>query len=270
MPELPDLVHDRRGSGEPVVLIHGIGHRRQIWDPIVDDLATRYEVITLDLAGFGQSPPLPHGRKYSMPNATEHLAQQFEKWGVEKPHVVGNSLGGAIALELGARNLVSSVTALSPAGFFGPVSRIQAIATLILLRLAAVITPTPVLRWLSTKRFGRTLAGLTLYTHPQRHSAEATFGDAMGLKRCKGFERTALAGLRYRFDGPTPVPTTVAWGTTDRILHHSQADIARLRLTEARHVDLPHCGHVPIADDPELVTRVIDQTIADARASKAA
>src|ERR1044071_5169695 len=129
MSDLPDLVHDRRGSGEPLVLIHGIGHRRQIWDPIVDDLATRYEVITLDLAGFGQSPPLPPGRKYSMPNATEHLAQQFEKWGIEKPHVAGNSLGGAIALELGARGLVSSVTALSPAGFFGPISRFQAIAT---------------------------------------------------------------------------------------------------------------------------------------------
>lgn len=270
MSELPDLVHDRRGSGDPVVLIHGIGHRRQIWDPIVDDLASRYEVITLDLAGFGQSPPLPRGRKYSMPNATEHLAQQFAKWGIEKPHVVGNSLGGAIALELGARNLVSSVTALSPAGFFGPISRFQAIATLVLLRLLAFITPTPVLRHLSTTRLGRSLAGWSLYTHPQRHSAEATFGDAMSLKHCKGFERTALAGMRYRFDGPTPVPTTVAWATKDRILHYSQAAIASQRLPEARHVPLPGCGHVPIADDPELVTRVIDQTIADARAAKAA
>ena len=54
MPVLPDLVHDRRGSGEPLVLIHGIGHRRQIWDPIVDDLASRYEVLTIDLSGFGE------------------------------------------------------------------------------------------------------------------------------------------------------------------------------------------------------------------------
>jgi pimeloyl-ACP methyl ester carboxylesterase len=134
----------------------------------------------------------------------------------------------------------------------------------------AFTIPTPVLRWLSTQPFGRTLAGLSLYRHPQRQSAEATFGDAMALKHCKGFERTALAGLRYRFDGPTPVPTTVAWGTSDRILHYSQAAIAGQRLPEARHVDLPRCGHVPITDDPELVTRVIDQTIADARASKAA
>jgi len=270
MPQLPDLVHDRRGSGEPLVLIHGIGHRRQIWDPIVDDLATRYEVITLDLAGFGESEPFPKGHAYSMSNACDHLSNQFATWGIEKPHVVGNSLGGAIALELGARNLVSSVTALSPAGFFGTFSRFQALAVLLFLRMSSLLTPTPVLRRISGTRLGKWLAGATLYVHPQRHSAESTFGDAMGLKRCKGFERTALHGVTYSFHGPTPVPTTVAWGTHDRILIHSQSLIASERLPEAHHVDLPRCGHVPIADDPELVTRVIDQTISEARASKAA
>lgn len=270
MPVLPDLVLDRRGSGEPVVLIHGIGHRRQIWDPIVDDLATRYDVLAIDLSGFGESPAYPRGHAYSMPNACDHLATQFEKWGIDKPHVVGNSLGGCIALELGARGLVSSVTALSPAGFFGPISRFQALFMLIMLRVLAVVTPTPVLRRLSGTTFGKVLAGATLYVHPQRHSAEATFGDAMALKHAKAFERTAVAGVTYKFDSQVTVPTTIAWGTHDRILPHSQSKIARERLPQARHVDLPRCGHVPIADDPELVTRVIDQTIADARRADAA
>lgn len=70
---LSKLAYDRAGSGEPVVLIHGIGHRRQAWDPIFHRLAERDDVIAVDLADFGES------------------------------------LGGAICLELGARGLASSV-----------------------------------------------------------------------------------------------------------------------------------------------------------------
>ncbi|MFI7543643.1 alpha/beta fold hydrolase [Actinoplanes sp. NPDC049599] len=53
------LAHERRGSGPPLVLIHGLGSRRQVWDPIVAELARHREVITLDLPGFGESPLWP-------------------------------------------------------------------------------------------------------------------------------------------------------------------------------------------------------------------
>src|SRR5688572_30370482 len=120
---LSKLVYDRKGSGEPVVLIHGIGHRRQAWAPIFDQLAERYDVIAVDLAGFGDSPRYAKGVPYNMENACADLAANFADWGIERPHVVGNSLGGAISLELAARGLVSSATVLSPAGFFGRFDR---------------------------------------------------------------------------------------------------------------------------------------------------
>ena len=56
-----DIRHVRRGSGEPIVLIHGIGHRRQAWDPVIPLLAEESEVIAIDLPGFGESA-LPEGR----------------------------------------------------------------------------------------------------------------------------------------------------------------------------------------------------------------
>ncbi|MEH3033713.1 MAG: alpha/beta fold hydrolase [Aeromicrobium erythreum] len=266
----PDLAYTRRGSGPTLVLLHGIGHRRQIWDPIIDDLATRYDVIAPDLSGFGQSPAFAGGVPYSMENAVEHLQGQFERWGVAKPHVVGNSLGGAIALELGARGAVASVTALSPAGFFGPVSRFQALFALLVLRLLALLTPKPVLESLSRTRVGRVLSGNLLYVHPDRQTPEATYGDALALKHATAFERTAKQGVTYRFASQVPVPTTVAWATEDRILPYSQAQTAKDRLPSAHHVPLPGCGHVPIIDDPELVTRVIDQTVARAATRVAA
>lgn len=258
---LSRLVHSRKGAGEPVVLIHGIGHRRQAWDPIVDQLAQRYEVITVDLAGFGESPAYPKGTSYDMDNACDNLSDNFAEWGIEKPHVVGNSLGGAIALELGARGLVSSVVALSPAGFFGPLNRFQAFFVLMVLRVTSQ-APDVVLRTLSRSAIGRRLIGSALYTHPERFDAGAVYGDALALKNAKGFERTIKSGITYAFEKPIPVPTTVAWGTRDKILPYSQSAAAQERLPDARHVALPHCGHVPMVDDPDLVIRVIDQTIA--------
>jgi pimeloyl-ACP methyl ester carboxylesterase len=253
-----------------VVLIHGIGHRRQAWDPLVDLLAERHEVITLDLAGFGQSPAYPPGVPYTMENACADLSANFAEWGIERPHVVGNSLGGAIALELAARGLVASATALSPAGFFGRLDRAWALFTLSLLKLGALL-PDAALRAASRSRAGRRAFGTLLYVHPDRHSAETTYGDALALKHCSAFFPTIRAGVRYAFDATgVEVPVTVAWGKRDYLLPYRQSRTARRRLPDARHVPLPGCGHVPMIDDPELIVSVVEQTIGRAEASAAA
>ena len=266
---LSKLVYDRKGSGEPVVLIHGIGHRRQAWAPIFDQLAERYDVIAVDLAGFGESPQYAKGLPYNMDNACADLAGNFAEWGIERPHVVGNSLGGAISLELAARGLVSSATVLSPAGFFGRLDRFQALGTLTALRLFSQ-APDFVLRLVARTRLGRRLIGYVLYTHPERFTAEEAYGDAVALKRCRGFGGVARAGLRYRFGSVVDVPTTVAWGTKDRILPYSQAATAEQVLPDARHVPLPDSGHVPMIDAPDLILRLVHENIAEARKSQAA
>jgi len=56
------------------------------------------------------------------------------------------------------------------------------------------------------------------------------------------------------------VPVTVAWSARDRILPPGQAAVARDRLPDARHLELPGCGHIPMSDDPDLVARVILET----------
>ncbi|MET0952328.1 MAG: alpha/beta hydrolase, partial [Aeromicrobium sp.] len=93
---------------------------------------------------------------------------------------------------------------------------------------------------------------------------------ALALKHCHGFERTIAHGVKYAFKGHVPVPTTIAWGTRDVILPYSSSAIAQERLPEARHVALPHCGHVPMIDDPDLIVRVVQQTTAVAAQAPAA
>ncbi|MFI5429840.1 alpha/beta fold hydrolase [Aeromicrobium sp. UC242_57] len=118
------------------------------------------------------------------------------------------------------------------------------------------------LRAVSRSAFGRKLAGSTLYVHPERFTAAEVYGDALALKRCTGFEKTLKSGLTYKFDSPLPVPTTIAWGTRDLILPYVQSALAQERLPDVRHVALPRCGHVPMVDNPELVTQVIKETAA--------
>lgn len=263
---LSTLAHDRSGSGETIVLIHGIGHRRQAWAPIFDRLAQSHDVIAVDLAGFGESPAYARSARYDMATAMVNLEENFTLWGIERPHVVGNSLGGAIALELGTRGLAASVTALSPAGFFGWAGRIQACCVLFPIRFVSLL-PLFFLRWITGFAPVRKIAGAGLYAHPERVSAEALYGDAAALHHAKAFERTSLNIPSYSFRGRPKVPTTVAWGSRDRVLNPAQAEVARGRLPEAHHVSLPDCGHVPMIDDPELVIRVIEQTIAAAHSS---
>ncbi|EFQ84482.1 hydrolase, alpha/beta domain protein [Aeromicrobium marinum DSM 15272] len=258
---ISELVYTRKGSGEPLVLIHGIGHRRQAWDPIFDRLAETYDVIAVDLAGFGESPAYPVGTKYSSEVACHNLQANFEHWGIKRPHVVGNSLGGAISLELANRGLVSSVTALSPAGFFGRLNLLQAIFHLFVLRLSALFTPMPLLRKVLAVPALRNAMMSSLFAHPERLDEDAIVGDSLALRHARAFERTALANLGYHFTGMVPVPTTIAWGTRDKILPYSQAGTAVERLPHALHVPLPGSGHVPMVDDPDAIIELIHATV---------
>lgn len=264
---ISELAYDRKGAGEPVVLLHGIGHRRQAWSPIFDTLAGDYDVIAFDLAGFGQSPALPTSMPYDMDHVCSHLTANFQSLGIDRPHVVGNSLGGAIALELGARDAARSVTALSPAGFFGPANRFIALAQLIALRAVSLASPDVVLRAVSATSLGRRIIGSALYAHPERVDAAATLGDARAMKASKAFERVALSAMSYRFSRKISVPTTVVWGTRDRLLPYAQSATARERLPEAEHVGLVDAGHVPMVDQPDKIVRLISETIARSHVS---
>ncbi len=105
------LACERHGSGEPLVLVHGVTHRRQAWYPVLDQLAEQREVILVDLPGHGQSPPFVLDGL----SVVEALRRDFRLFLAEqeldRPHVAGNSLGGRVALEAGASGDARSVTA---------------------------------------------------------------------------------------------------------------------------------------------------------------
>jgi pimeloyl-ACP methyl ester carboxylesterase len=251
--------YDRRGSGTPLVLLHGIGHRWQAWEPVLDLLAAHHEVIAIDLPGFGDSPVPEGGMPEAMTGTVTAVGQFFDTIDLDHPHVAGNSLGGAIALELAAAGRVASATALSPAGFFTEVERRAAVRTLSFMR-ATTFQPTTVLRMALRSPVVRAQSFGRLVVHPERLSPERAFGDTMALRRGIGFRAVVKSSREYSFLGQPTVPVTVAWGDHDRILPPRQADRARERLPNARHVSLPGCGHVPMSDAPDLVAKIVLET----------
>ncbi|MFF1477907.1 alpha/beta fold hydrolase [Streptomyces sp. NPDC058301] len=251
----------RAGSGEPLLLLHGIGHHRQAWDPVFDLLAAERDVIAVDLPGFGESPALPDGLSYDLSTVVPMLGALCEELGVEQPHVAGNSLGGLLALGLGREKLVRSVTALSPAGFWNQAERRYAFATLTAMRRGAKLLPLSAIERMSRSAAGRAALTSTIYARPGRRSPEAVVSETLALRNATGFDETLAAGVDVRFtDDVAGVPVTVAWGSKDRLLMRRQGIRAKHTVPGARLVRLPGCGHVPMNDDPALVARVILDT----------
>ncbi|MFF9689718.1 alpha/beta fold hydrolase [Streptomyces sp. NPDC014623] len=253
--------YERTGSGEPLVLLHGIGHHRQAWDPVLRLLAAEREVIAVDLPGFGASGALPDGLAYDVRTMATVLGSFFDTLGVVRPHVAGNSLGGLLALELGRMGLVRSVTALSPAGFWTRSERRYAFGVLRAMRGAALSMPMPMIERLSSSSAGRTALTSTIYARPGRRSPGAVVAETVALREATGFRQTLEAGLTVAFTDDVPdVPVSIAWGGKDRLLLRRQGVRAKHVIPGARLVRLPDCGHVPMNDDPAAVARVILDT----------
>ncbi len=98
---------DHGGGGRPVVLVHGITECRGVWDPIVERLSPTNRVIALDLRGHGQSGD---AQRYDLEAMATDIGAVVAACGLDRPHLVGHSLGGAVVSAAGAAMEVGSVT----------------------------------------------------------------------------------------------------------------------------------------------------------------
>jgi pimeloyl-ACP methyl ester carboxylesterase len=252
------LACERHGSGEPLVLVHGVTHRRQAWYPVLDLLAAEREVILVDLPGHGQSPDLvTDGRPVE-----QVLREEFRLFlgdqGLERPHVAGNSLGGLVALKAGATGDARSVTALSPAGFWRGEASFAYTRQLFNSAAKLVERLGPRGEVLARSSAGRRLIYGALLAHPSRVPADFALGDFRGFERAIPTLRTLLAAAEpFTDDIPADVPVTIAWAGRDLVLPPWQADVAREVLPQAEHITMRGVGHVPMWDAPKHVARVL-------------
>jgi pimeloyl-ACP methyl ester carboxylesterase len=252
------LVYDRCGAGPPLVLLHGAGHRRQAWLPVQALLAEHRDVICVDLPGFGESPPLPEHLSYNLDTAIIVMKEFFADLGLDRPHVAGNSMGGLISLVLAQHGMVSSATALSPAGLWSPTQRRVSLGMVRSVHRTARYMPARVAARLSRTAAGRTLMCGVLFGRPDLLEPQVLLEDMKALISAVGFAPTLAAGEKAIFTGPVrDVPVTIAWGSRDVLMRRPRAAAITHLIPHARLLLLPGCGHVPMNDNPALVAHVL-------------
>ncbi len=251
------LLHERRGSGPPLVLVHGIGGRGTVWAPVVDELSAAFEVVTVDLPGHG-GRARPDGTPTTVQGYAARLAAFFAEEGLEAPHVAGNSAGGGIALELARLGAVRSATAVSPVGFWTPRERTYARRSLLMTR---VLARSPLVLGAMGSPAVRAATLRQGFGRPARVPAGAVREILAAVAASPSFRPTLDAFQHHVFargDELRGVPVTVAWGTRDLLLPAGrQAPRARRALPWAHHVALPGCGHIPFWDDPARCAAVL-------------
>jgi pimeloyl-ACP methyl ester carboxylesterase len=259
------LNHVRRGSGEPLILIHPLGGELVVWEPLLDLLARERDVIAVDLPGFGGSAPLSNGARPTPQLLAGSVAAFLDRLGIERAHVAGNSLGGWVALELARTGRALSVTGLSTAGLWkrplGPRPGAdvrwkidpRALGRAECLRHVGrrLLPLLPVL--LRSVR-GRRLLLRSSVGHPERVPPAAAFRLVRSYVTSPGFEGANAAMRAAVFSGVDQirVPVTLAWAELDRLVRQPRETAPGWHTLVLRG-----CGHIPTWDDPVQVAGVL-------------
>lgn len=267
-----ELDHRRAGSGEPLLLIHGIGSTWRVWKPVLELLEERHDVLAVDVPGFGHSPPLPEGVTPTPRALADAVEAALDATGWEAAHIAGNSMGGWLALELARRGRAHTVVALSPAGMWTARENSYSRAML-RLQHAVARRLAPGAELLTRSAIGRTLLFSGVASRPWRADPEEAAEALRLFAGAPGFAATleAMTGDRPRELGTIPCPVRIAWGSRDTLLFPRQAARFVRAIPNAELIPLPGLGHVPMGDDPQAVAdAILEFTARHARESAGA
>jgi pimeloyl-ACP methyl ester carboxylesterase len=258
MRRMARLAFTRFGTGPTLVLLHGIGSARQAWDPVIPALTGDFDVVAVDLPGFGESAPLDARIEPHPAALAASVAGLLDELGITAPHVAGNSLGGWVALELAGIHQVASLALLSPAGLWRErtprYNRISLRAT----RWFAKHATGPLCR-LMRYRVARVLVLGQTHGQPSRITPEYARMAVRAMGTGPGFDAVlrATEPRCYRSGPPIDAPVSIAFGSRDFLLRPGQSRHLDQLPPGSRVQTLSGCGHVPMADDPAAVAAFI-------------
>jgi pimeloyl-ACP methyl ester carboxylesterase len=238
-------------EGVPVLLVHGFGASVEWWERNVTALAARHRVYAFDLPGFGRSERLQE--PLSLPLTVGFLRRFLDALDIPRAHVVGNSLGGLIAMQFAVQfpDAVDRLVLVGSAGFARQVHWVFRLLSMPLLGHWLARTNRRKLEifhrrlihgdssWLTADWLDRVHALATLPGAPQMLRDVARVGVNL-----RGIKAEILKPLHEKLSA-LAVPTLIVWGDQDRLVPPAQAEIGRELLPDARVHIFPGCGHCP-------------------------
>jgi len=267
MPEITPALY-RAGSGEPLLLLHGFTGAWMHWRPLLDPLSQRYEVIAPTLAGHDGGRPYPPDSPLTFAGSTDQLEADLDELGIDSAHIVGNSMGGALALELAKRGRARSVVALAPAGGWTPgdgearrlarfFARQMRVARALQARMS-VILARPKVRRMALRDIMR--RGDLVPASDAVRLTEAAVACTVADRAIEALRLDR--GLSLEDLDRIDCPVLLATPQYDRVLPPERhAPRLRREIPGVESLILKDCGHVPMWDDTALVVRTIGEFV---------
>lgn len=246
------------GEGNPLVMIHGMGSASTAWKLITPELSKKFKVIHIDLPGHGNTPLRPWS-KMDPKSLASSIVEELHEIGIERFHLVGNSLGGWISLEISSAfpEKVITLTAIAPAGLW--------------------LTPydkrypaNAFSRWFATSTYA--LAPTALHFEWARKigfesvspkwkklSYQTCLDATIAMGTSDGYFPAWDGLLTHRFDKEIPanIPITIIFGDSDKTLPADTCQEKSLAPLHARWVVVSESGHAPMWDHPDFVIQEI-------------
>lgn len=234
-------------DGETILMVHGFGASKDNWLRLARHFTEGYQVIALDLPGFGDSSK-PYA-SYDIGTQVERLAAFTQALQIKKLHLIGSSMGGHISALYAARypEQILSLALLANAGIDSP-QKSELIERLERGEANPLIVKT-------AQQFEQLLALIfvevpSMPERLQQALAERSIADSTHNER-------VFAQLVSRYIPLEPVlpkiqaPTLLLWGAQDRVLHVSSIEAMRPLLQRPSVVIMQDCGHAPMLERPE-------------------
>jgi pimeloyl-ACP methyl ester carboxylesterase len=251
----------RGGEGSPLVLFHGFTDTWRCWDLVLPTLEREHDVLAPTLAGHAGGPAL-EGEELDQAIA-DAAERAMDEAGFETAHLVGNSLGGFVALELAARGRARSVTALAAAGGWpqddpamtetiGYFRTVQELLVQALPHVDAIVA-TPE---------GRTQATQMYVSTAEHLSPELIRHQMLAAAACPGVMPLIQYAEQFGWNLDAEkigCPVRLVWGTADQILVLPTAAV-RFReewVPQGEWIELDGAGHCPQLDRPIETAQLI-------------
>lgn len=285
----PIAYADYGGSGQTMVLVHGLGGMHLNWMAVGDQLARGYRVVAPDLIGFGATPPA--GRRSSIPANLQALHRFIRVIGGGEPVIlVGNSMGGLLSGFLAAESphLVDRLVLVDPAV---PNPRFEGVSALVIAFFAALMAPgvaSAYLRRRSRQLGAEALVRSTLaavcadprrvppdvvrahIAFTERRIEAMPWADHVLVEAARSLLRVLVRSRRYDDRmGRVKAPTLVINGSEDRLV---PLPAVRRLVSRCPHFELEvmnGIGHVPMMESPESFISVIQSWLGGAREARA-
>ncbi|MGA4863703.1 alpha/beta fold hydrolase [Streptomyces lavendulocolor] len=273
---------DRTGL-PPALYVHGLGGSSQNWSALMPLLEDLVDGEAVDLPGFGDSPP-PDDGNYSLTAHARAVIRLLDAGGRGPVHLIGNSLGGAVATRVAAvrPDLVRTLTLVSPAlPELRPQRGAWPTALLALPGVASLFTRIT-REWTAEQRVRGVLS--LCYGDPGRVTDEGFrnaveemerrlglpyFWDAMARSARGIVDAYTLGGQHglWRQAERVLAPTLLVYGGRDQLISFRMARRAAAAFRDSRLLTLPDAGHVAMMEYPETVARAVRELIAEADAA---